>query len=258
MGFFSKFNASVPTRMNIESEASKKAKKSKLDPIRNSLRVLVEKAKGAISQLKEAGQLEQSKAYQDAMRSAKKGSEELFSVDDKKRFRELKREANRLEAFLSSPEVSPHIVSYNQKAREALQEHNISFKNQHENYLATGNRFGNVDEDRVKLALRIYRDIAETEASVIGGDAYGSDNLINLIYDELEGYDPNMSNESLIEKAHNAAYLSIEEYKLNTRWGFTLESENNNKDLQIVDELRKSESAEEFFEKNPFLKGKDW
>ena len=256
---FSDFNMGF----SYESTASKKAKKvSKLDPLRSSLRVLVSKANIAISRLKKAGVLEQSRAYQEAMRSASSNATALFSVDDKHRFRELKREAARLQAFLSDSEIEPHIVSYNAEANKAIDKHNISFSNQKEAFAATGFRFNVEDEERMKFALRIFRDIASTETAAIGKDAYGSDNLINLIYDTLEGYDPDDSSKKinrLSEKAHNVAYMAVEEYKLNTRWGFVPESSNDsyNSDLNIVEEIKKAQTADEFFESHPMFR-KDW
>lgn len=257
---FSDFN--VSSTIKGGSSAGKKARAGSLGGIRDSLRPLLDKAREAISKLKEEGVLEKSEAYQTAMRTASRSSDEVFSLDDKHRFRELKREASRLTAFLADPEVSAKITSYNDKIRDAVRHHAISFQNQKEAFAATGNRFDVEDQDRMKLALRIFRDIASSEPAVIGKNAYGSDNLINLIYDELEGYDPDMPEQAsdfIITKAHDVAFASVQEYKFNTVMGFLEGSPTDarNSDVNIVEEIRKSQSAEEFYESVPFLKG-DW
>ena len=239
-----------------------KAKRNSLSTIRESLMPLLVQAREAIAKLSEEGLLFKSEAYQKAMRSARQGSDEVFSIEDKHRFRELKREASRLTAFLSDPEISSKIVNYNDKVRSAMEEHGISFQNQKASFAESGNRFNVDDQERMKLALRIFRDIASTETAVIGKEAYGSDNLINLIYDELEGYDPEMNEEDSLyiqKKAHDIAFASIQEYKYNTLMGFLDGSprEARSSDVNIVESIKKSQSAEEFYNNNPYLR-RDW
>lgn len=247
-------------RMKYPSKASssKGGKKSRkaLSTIRDSLRPLLRRANNIISQLKREGLEKESYAISEAERTKSRAKgiekEELFSLDDKVRYRDLVREANRLEAFLSHPEISPKVVEYNRTYGDA-----ISFQNQKETFEATGYRFNVDDQDRMKLALRIFRDISTTETSVIGRDAYGSDNLINLIYDELEGYsiyNDKSDNEDIMERVYNIAYTSIENYKVNTMWGFLEGTPTINRDVNIVQELRKSMSTDEFFNRNPFLR----
>ena len=245
-------------RMKYESKSSKGNKKSRkaLAAIRDSLRPLLRRANSIISQLTREGLEKESYAISEAMRTKSRAKgvnqDELFSLDDKVRYRDLLREANRLEAFLSNPEISPRVVDYNRTYSDR-----ISFQNQAETFKETGNRFDVEDQDRMKLALRIFRDIATTETSVIGRDAYGSDNLINLVYDELEGYsiyNTEEDNDLIQEKVYDIAYTAIENYKVNTMWGFLEGTPTINRDVNIVQELRKSMSTDEFFNRNPFLR----
>lgn len=250
--------ASKRMKYPSKASASNEGKKSRkaLSAIRNSLRPLLRRANSIISQLKREGLENESYAISEAVRTRSRAKgvnqEELFSLDDKVRYRDLVREANRIEAFLSNPEISPRVVEYNRQYSDR-----ISFQNQAETFEATGHRFDVDDQDRMKLALRIFRDIATTETSVIGRDAYGSDNLINLIYDELEGYsiyNAEEDNDLIQERVYDIAYSSIENYKVNTMWGFLEGTPTINRDVNIVQELRKSMTTDEFFNRNPFLR----
>ena len=242
-------------KMSFESKAAANSKKrpSKLDDVRKDLEPLIARANEAISRLKEAGVYEQSSAVQEAIatHSRAKGinQEELFSLDDKKRLRDLQREGNRLYAFLSSAEIQENVVAYHVGNK-------LSFQNQHESFLKTGNRFDGEEQDRIKAALKIYRHIASTDPAAIGkNDGYGSDKLLNLIYDELEGYDPydidGDYNADLEKKAHDAAYWALEQFKQNVQWGFVNGTPLENVDYGIVSQLNEATSVEDY------LKSKD-
>lgn len=247
--FFGK--AAKAVKMTFESKASKK-RTSKLDDVRKDLMPLIARANEAISRLKESGLYEQSTAVQEAMstRSRAKGVNQdvLFSLDDKKRMRELQREANRLYSFLSSSEIQENVVAYNIGNK-------LSFQNQHESFMNTGNRFDGEDQDRIKAALKIYRHIASTDPAAIGREGFGSDKLLNLIYDELEGYDPydleSSYNLDLEAKAHEAAYWALEQFKQNVEWGFINGTPFEESDLGIVSKLNEATSVEDY------LKSKD-
>ena len=238
-------------------------RKHNLDYLRKDLQPLLDRANEAISKLTEAGALEDSEAYQTALQthSRAKGVNQdvLFSLDDKKRYRDLVREANRLYAFLGSADVSSNVAIYNQKIHR---DHGLSFHNQRENFKQSGFRFAVSEEDqeRAKFALRIFRDIASTETSIIGKDVYDSDTLLNLIYDELEGYDPNMPQsdiDDLSTKAHDAAFWAIENFRQNTYWGFINGPSAEERDLGIVQELNKQQSVEDFLKARD-LGGRNW
>lgn len=246
-------------RMSVSSLTG--GKKHKLDDLRKDLQPLVKRANEAIENLSEKGLLEESEAYQNAMRthSRAKGVDQnkLFSLEDKKRYRDIVREANRLYAFLGAPDVSANVAAYNQKIH---QDHGLSFKNQKEVFQSTGFRFASDDQDRTKLALRIYRDIASTEPMVIGKNVYDSDSLLNLIYDELEGYDPNAPEkdiDDLVTKAHDAAFYAVENFRQNTYWGFINGTSAEERDMGIIEELNKQQSAEDFLSARD-LRKRNW
>ena len=59
----------------------------------------------------------------------------------------------------------------------------------------TSDIFGNTDEDSVKFALSIFREIKDSTDPAIflgGSERFNSDTIFNLIYDSIEGYDPDM------------------------------------------------------------------
>lgn len=236
-------------------------RKHKLDDLRADLQPLVDRANEAISKLTEEGLLESSEAYQEALRTHSRArginQDTLFSLDDKKRYRDIVRESNRLYAFLGSADVSSKVAAYNQKMH---MDYGLSFKNQRESFQRTGNRFDVEDQDRMKFALRIFRDIASTETAIIGKDVYDSDTLLNLIYDELEGYDPEMPEQAMNDlstKAHDAAFWAIENFRQNTYWGFINGTSAEERDLGIIQELNKQQTAEDFLKARD-LGGRNW
>lgn len=246
-GIMSKFNTQPP-KLKVESKAGKKARGSKLDPVRKMLQPLLNRAKRAIERLISSGEYDYSEAVAEAGRTksrAKGVSEELFDLSDKKRYRDLIREGDRLVAFLSHPEVEPKVAKYNRTYGTTLSFHDSSIRDSE-------------DQDRVKLALRIYRDIASTETSAIGRDAYGSDNLLNLIYDELEDYNPYMGEDAsdvLTDSVRQIAFQALDDYYENVTLGFlsgkpNVSYENNSeRDIGIVTELKKSESIDQFLKR---------
>lgn len=251
-GFMSKFNFQG---FKYESEAGKKVKKSKLDPIRKLLQPLLDRANRAISRLMQSGEAQYSQAILEAQHSLSRAQginqDTLFNLDDKTRYRDLIREGNRLEAFLSHPEVEPKVAKYNREYGANLSFHDTSIHDSQ-------------DQDRVKLALRIYRDIASTEVSAIGSEAFGSDNLLNLIYDELEGYYPGMDEDSesiLADRVRMIAFDALDDYRENVMMGFLSGNppiKTENTDYGIVQELKKSTSVDDFLKKHKKFTENDW
>ena len=257
----SKSSKSLP-KLNVKSKAGKKGRESKLDPVRKMIQPLLNRANRAIERLKEAGEFAYSAAVSEAARTksrAKGTSDELFDLSDKKRYRDLIREADRLVSFLAHPEVEPKVAKYNRTYGSTLSFHDSSIRDSE-------------DQDRVKLALRIYRDIASTETSAIGRDAFGSDNLLNLIYDELDDYNPYMGEdftEIMTDRVRQIAFQALDDYYENVTLGFlsgkpNVSYENNSeRDLGLVTELKKSESVEEFLKRKKKMErkygnGNDW
>lgn len=242
---------SSKTKTVPKMKLKSKSKRIPLSEIREQLQPLLDLARKKISQLMKSGDYEYSQAVQDALKSRSRAKgvnqEDLFSIDEKHRARELYREGNRLLAFISNPTSNVTGGNFTKL---------LSFHNQAENMKEYGKRFNvsEEDEDRLKLAFRIFRDISTTETSVIGPEGYGSDNLINLIYDSLEGYNPDFSDESTnnslaITAAYEKAYSSVNEWKQNMNQGFFTGSPNVNKDLDIVTILKDSMSVDDFLNK---------
>lgn len=248
--------------MKYKSKAHKRASsysksRSKLSTMRDEMRELVETANRLVSQLKAAGgTVSDNAALAEAEASLTKSKErtstELFSVDDKHRYRELRREAARLEKFLSSPQSSVDVYLHEKPAINAMNKYNLDFKRQHENFLSSGKRFGANDDERFKLAARIYRELESTNANIYGTGGYGSNNLINLLYDELEGYSPYMS-ENAIDRIHtkvkDIGQAALTEHQRMYSQGLFSGSPYQNIDIGIISKVRDSMSAEEFFEK---------
>ena len=241
------------------SQQPKKDKHQKLDPIRNEFRSLVNRANARISQLANseeglAGSPIFIKLFGEE--GVKEGAK--FSLDDKKRFRDIRREVNRVNEFLSAEDSIPEGAKMASKASKAIAEHQISFQTQ--NIDEEGHRFSNLDQDRIKFAMKIYRQITDSEYLAIGKGKgqFGSDNLINLIYDEVDKYDPNLPEEKINkieEQAMQYAYDVLDAFKRNTLMGFLSGNPEPSHDTNIVQELKKSQSADEFFERNPWLRG---
>lgn len=250
-------------KFKFESKASKKQKEkrgkvSKLDPIRAEFRSLVERANRLISQLAgSSGGLASSPTYIHLF--GETGAQEMqqFNIDDKHRFREIRREMNRVNEFLTAEDNTEKGTEYANKIMTAIDKHQLSF--QHQN-IENGNvRFANKDQDRIKFAMQIYRRIIETESIAIGKGKgqFGSDNLINLIYDELENYNPNLpqdEKDTLEKNLLEFGYDVVDQYKRNSLFGFLSGSPNSGEEVGIVEQLKKSRTADEFFDRNPWLK----
>ena len=237
-----------PPKLKVESKAGKQVSGSKLNEVRKMLQPMLNRANRAIDRLKASGDYDYSAAIAEAARTksrAKGISDNLFDLSDKKRYRDLMRGADRLLAFLSHPEVEPKVAKYNRSYGSSLSFHDASIRDSE-------------DQDRVKLALRIYRDIASTETSAIGRDAYGSDNLLNLIYDELDDYNPYMGEDAediLTDSVRMIAFDALDDYYENVTLGFlsgrpNVTYENNSeRDMGLVTELKKSESVDAFLKR---------
>jgi hypothetical protein len=258
--------------MIFKSKASSKVcpKTQKLDPIRKTLAALVAKANKMVSQLISGG-FESSAALQEAYKSANpdmreafdKGvSDDLFNVSDKHRYRELRREAARLDKFLSSADANIKVASSEETAMNAMARHGLSFGKkgtenagvQKANLESIGKRF-DADEDRVKLAMRVYRQLEDSNTNIYDGQ-YGSDKLINLIYDSLEGYDPNMSDslqKNFERHAMEIGQAALTEHRMNTMMGYIEGTPAVNTDVNVIEEIKKHKTTDEFFESNPWL-----
>ena len=253
-------------KMIFESIASKLAgKKASLDPLRKDMQELVDRANKLVSILN-AGNEEINPALERALKTAPRqlrqsfesgDSEELFSVDKsiRRNFKALKAENNRLAEFLSDATAYMKINSYENKALKARETHKLSFRQQGFNLAATGKRFGNADESKVKFAAEIYRRVREeTNVSLYegGSERFNSDSVFNLIYDAIDEYNPNLADDTkneMIEHAKAIAKAAIDEQELYLQ-GFISGSPSVNKEVDIISEVKKSKTAGEYLENN--------
>lgn len=265
--------------MNYESKAQRENNKKaphKLDELRSVLNVYAQEANARVSQLMESGIA--SPAVQQAYKTMRKKDREkfdsmgedgvLFSVNDKHRYNELQREAARINAFLAAPTSNVNVATYEDKAFTAYQKHGLSFHNQADDMTGIDNiRFRGYDQERVKLALEIYRRIEDGGATAIyglnGKGGFGSDNLFNLIFDEIEGYNPALSKEKITQIKANAIAVgqaAIEDYRHSDMYGYLKGApKSRRRDQNVLSEMAKSESAEIFFERNKkWLKEREW
>lgn len=245
--------------MKYESKAHKRAEsysnsRKALKIMRQEMQALVDQANNYVNQLLAAGATaEDNAALAEAERSLTKSkerkSDKMFSVDDKHRVRDLRREAARLDKFLSSPQANVDVYIHERPAIKAMEKYNLDFKRQHENFVKTGNRFGNVDEERFKFAARIYRNLEETNANIYGAGGYGSNKLINLIYDAVEGYNPNASEEdrdNLYLKAKELGQQALKDHAKMVEMGFFSNTPYQNIDVGVISRVRNSTTAEDF------------
>lgn len=257
--------------MNYESIAKRKEKNTKtphkLDQLRQILNVYAQEANKRVSQLIEAGVY--SPAIEEAYRTLRKSDKDrynqggddgvLFSVTDKKRYRELQREAARINAFFGSAASDVKVAKYEERAVEAYRKHGLSFHNQADDMTEFDNvRFRGYDQEKVKFALEIYRRIEETGATAIygynGKGGFGSDNLFNMIFDEIEGYSPRMEQNAIDRMKQNAIAMgqaALEDFRHSEMYGFLKGApKSRRRDQNVLSEMAKSSSAESFFKRN--------
>lgn len=269
-------------KMEYESEAQKKEKKKKLtdlEVMRRMFSVYADEANYRVSQLI-TSETESAALHNAFKRASKKSREEfeaaedeqegsgrLFSVTDKKDFRSLRAEVNRINAFLAESSSDVKIASYENRAFDAYKKHGLSFHNQVDNeFKNDGVRFRGYDQDRIKLALSIYRKIEETGASLIygvnGKGGFGSDNIFNMIFDEIEGYTTDMPQSTVDRMEENAiasANAALTAFRHSDMYGFLKGSpKSSRKEQNVISSLAKSTNVKDFIARNPWIKERSW
>lgn len=261
--------------MIYESKARRQEKHEKaphkLDQLRSVLNVYAQEANKRVSQLIENGV--ESPALIQAYKTLRKVDREkydvsgddgvLFSVNDKKRYKELQRESSRIMAFLGSAASNIRVAKYEERALEAYSKHGLSFHNQADEQTGIDNvRFRGYDQDKIKFALEIYRRVEDAGGATAiygnnGKGGFGSDNLFNLIFDEIEGYSPRMEQRAIDRMKENAiatAQAALEDFRHSDLYGFLKGSPKSRKREQnVLSEMAKSTTAEAFFKRNKWL-----
>lgn len=161
-------------------------KKKPLDKKRSYIKGLITRAKKRIEELIKEGSYEASFAVQNAMRTKNaKYGDELFSIENMKSSRELDREKGRLLAFLSDRTSESKIAQYESQQMTANKAYGGKIFTA--GLVAMyGKRYADdIDEEKFKMAARIYRQLTSYWTNITGKAGYGSNNLINFLYDEV-------------------------------------------------------------------------
>lgn len=176
-------------------------RKSALDKKRTYIKGLITRANKRIDALRNEGVYFQSFAVQDAIKSKSRAKgvdqSQLFSIEGIKSAKDLDREKARLLSFLGNNTSRPEAAKYEYNVLlEAgkISENQKRFNEVNQEYvgkffakgLGSARHTDDIDEDNLKLAAKIYRQIEESRANLIGKAAFDSQTLINLIYDEVD------------------------------------------------------------------------
>lgn len=267
--------------MNYDSIAKKREKNSKFNPnqykeLRQVLNVYAQEANERVRQLMESNT--ESPALVRAYNRMRKKDREAFDADEtggilfnvmnKTGWLNLQHEAARIREFLGDATSHVPVASYETKAMNAHMKHGLSFHNQADNMTGIDNvRFRGYDQDRIKFALEIYRRIEDSGGATAiygnnGKGGFGSDNLFNLIFDEIEGYFPGMSDtarESMMSKVIASGQAALEDFRHNEMYGFLKGSPKSRKrDQNVLSEMAKATSGREFFNRNKWIKKLKW
>ncbi len=159
----------------------KKTKRHDLSKIREKFRGIVAAAAKRYNELVNSS-YDLVPAVYNAERTKSKNAEEVFSIDDKKRFREIQREVRRAKEFLRETESDNYEVlnARYENARSDPHRFGGDFKE------AFGESYNTheVNKEFAETSFAIYHAI-ESEISRDVAQ-YDSENLINAIYDMVE------------------------------------------------------------------------
>lgn len=167
---------------------AKIVKPRRLDDIRNKFLSIQAEANKKARELENSGLASYSRAYQDALntfgsyRKKANAEDEMFDVYDTSRYREIKREAARMQKFINDSTSTIEGV----KEYIAAEKYSKAFSGKWYEKYGVSYDLSRVDEEKAKIAFSIYRRIEEDGSSyekVLGAMGYGSENLIMQIYD---------------------------------------------------------------------------
>lgn len=187
-------------KLGKKKSTNKKVAPGYLAATRKKLQKYVDKANQMVSQLINAGRASAPAITQAmATKSRRKdvNQDQLFSVSELRRKRDIEREAARIRDFLgdSTSQLSESAFTdtseqYREKREgfSAFSGHYVDKEGRDRNYWMEkyGKRFDlqRINEDAAKQAWRIYRQLeSENPTSIYGEGAYGSENLIIAVYD---------------------------------------------------------------------------
>ncbi|MBO5957311.1 MAG: hypothetical protein J6Q39_07130 [Bacteroidales bacterium] len=166
-----------------------KAKKRPLEQIRKDLQPLQRQAMDRLKELKEAGVLNKSMAYQSALASkptTKKSRRWLFDLNDAKTFKDLQREAGRIQAFLTDESSTVEGALWTFNEMRLIEAYGGAFGNQWK--ASTGGTYdpSRVDSEYLKTAGKIWRmmeDVKGAYGLLYDEGSYESESTFMSIYD---------------------------------------------------------------------------
>lgn len=164
---------------------AKRVQNHNLNEIRARFQSLQAKANARADALQAAGLADYSRAFNEAsdkMGAYRATDTYLFDVNDTKRYREIRREVERMNKFLNDETSTVEGV---QKMIAAEKYKGAFSGGWYEKYGVSYDK-SRIDEEKSKIAFSIYRRLEESGNSreeIIGSLGYGSESLIMQIYD---------------------------------------------------------------------------
>lgn len=223
-------------------------RKRKLDPLREQLAILTDEANARVSQLMEKGY--ESRALQEAIRtlrpSMRASAEEtgrLFE-SDLPRTRDIMRELSRVQNFLGDfTSLSEGAEAYTSTMKKAH-----LFGGDYRDEYGVSYDASQVTQDDAERTFGIYNRLLEQIGgwdrmmmmfrANLGMMTYGSENLINAIYDMV---DNGMTDENIMTRAMILVNTGIERYEE------VSELQRSNKDYGLIIEDGDVEARREFY-----------
>lgn len=216
----------------------KSKKKRSLSRVRETFRTTIELAQRKYEELANSSHVIMPAVY-NAERTKSKNSEQVFSIDDKHRYREIQREVRRAEQFLRETASDDYdmLDERYKKAQSADHRFGGDFNAQ----FGVSYEASIIDSDYAQKAFDLYHMVE----SNVSREAYGSETLINAIYDMIIDDSKNFSiDEFYLEKKKLALINFLNEKYL---------AENAKADLELLHQdseygiLQKSKTSKEFY-----------
>lgn len=241
-----------------------KAKKRPLEQIRKDLQPLQRQAMDRVKELREAGVLNISMAYQSALASkpeSKKSRRWLFDLNDAKTFKELQREAGRMQAFLSDESSTVEGAKWTFNEMRLVEAYGGAFGNQWK--ASTGGTYdpSRVDSEYLKAAGKIWRmmeDVKGAYGLLYDENSYESESTFMSIYDmvvqrdikldELGRFASDDDEDRGIQTMFDVL-MKLKEYKEKYTQEAMLERENGNMDSRPLVIMEQSATYRDFLNK---------
>lgn len=220
-----------------------------LSQLRAELQPLVEKANALVKYIAEVpGAI--STGLQEAISSLnKRGREhyaetssgdqvgELFDVQGIHDYRDLRREATRLGNFLTSDAGSEASIN-NERQRVANERLAGAFRAS--NFHEGGEIDERLDKDIAKIAFSIYRRLEEYGGAALtykqGG--YGSENLINLIYNEIADAPEGWWTEEAQDRVMQVGFAALDDQRAKMKFTGYFNYETGDEDTGIISKIQ--------------------